>query len=563
MASAPTPGSTGLSTEAGSMFEVVEEDVDGVRLRVFKNAPPSLRAIWQLSAIHGDAPYLVFDDEKYSYTEAHAIATAIACRLVDDLGVCKGDRVAIAMRNYPEWAFAFWAASSIGAVIVPLNAWWTGPELEYGLAHSGAVVLFADDERLDRIRPRLGETSVQTVIAVRTDAHEGELAFADFATPIPGATLPDVEVGPDDDATIMYTSGTTGRPKGAVGTNRNIGGHIMNATYAAMAAAAAAPAPSPGAAPPALITLLTFPLFHVGGLHSFLLPYTVGGGKIVLTYKWDAVQAVDLIEREGVTSVAGVPTTMFQVLDEAARQGRELPSIAGVASGATLVPPKLVKQIDAQLSGRAAPANGYGLTETSGAAIGNSGRDYLDRPTSVGRPISPVMEVRIAAPDGEAVPTGEVGEIWLRGPTVIRGYFENPDATAAAITDGWFHTGDAGSLDEEGFLYVADRIKDMVIRGGENIYAAEVEAALYEHPDVIEAAIVGVPDERYGEQVAAVVRRRDGSTLDVATLQEHVRERLAAFKVPTIVQFTETELPRNAAGKVLKRELRESLAKEA
>jgi long-chain acyl-CoA synthetase len=297
----------------------------------------------------------------------------------------------------------------------------------------------------------------------------------------------------------------------------------------------------------------------VGGLQSFLLTYTAIGGKIVLMYKWDVDQAVDLIDREQVTTVAGVPTTVFQMLEVAAATGRSLSSLGSISSGATLVPPELVRRIDQQFVSRTAPTNGYGLTETSGAAIANGGREYVDRPDSVGRPLSPVMEVRIDDGSGlHDAPTGEVGEIWLKGPTVVRGYFDNPEATAEAFVDGWFRTGDLGRLDDEGYLYVVDRLKDVVIRGGENIYAAEVEAALYEHPDVVEAAIIGVPHDRLGEEVGAVVRRRTDSTLSGDEVRAHVASRLAAFKVPTQVWIVTDELPRNATGKVLKRELRDT-----
>jgi acyl-CoA synthetase (AMP-forming)/AMP-acid ligase II len=345
-----------------------------------------------------------------------------------------------------------------------------------------------------------------------------------------------------------------------MGTHRNIGGHVMNAMYAVLARRATGGQPATSSAPPQLVTLLTVPLFHVGGLHSFLIPYTVGAGELVLLYRWDAATALDLIEREGVNAIAGVPTTMFELLDEAKRQGRDLGSLDGVASGATLVPPELVRRIDNQLAHRAAPTNGYGLTETSGAAIAITGDGYVRHPDSVGTPISPVMEVRIAGPNGEAVPTGETGEIWIKGPTVFRGYLNNPEATTAALTDGWFRTGDVGRLDGDGYLYVVDRLKDVIIRGGENVYAAEVEAALYEHADVVDAAIVGVPDDRYGEAVAAVVRLRPGASADADTLRAYVAGRLAAFKVPSIVRITPDPLPRNAAGKVLKRELHTHLA---
>jgi long-chain acyl-CoA synthetase len=542
-----------MSTTPGDLFEIVEAEVRGRPMRVFANTPPSLRMLWELSAGHGDATYLVYEGRRYSYADAHRIVGSVGAHLAR-LGVAPGDRVAIAMRNLPEWPMAFWAIVGMGAVAVPLNAWWSGPELAYGLADSGARALFADDERLARLQGHLDDTAVEHVLA----------GVEEFE---PGA-LPDAGIDPDDDATIMYTSGTTGRPKGAVGTHRNLCAHVMNSMYATVgpgaAAAAAGGAGNPGDRPPlAAATLLTFPLFHVGGLHSFLVPYTVAGGKVVLMYRWDAATALDLIEAEDVTAVGGVPTTMFELLDEARRQGRSLDSVAGVAAGATLVPPELVRRIDDQLAHRAAPTNGYGLTETSGAAIANSGGNYLAHPDSVGKPISPVMEVRITTPDGEVAPPGATGEIWLRGPTIFKGYHGLAEATEAALVDGWFRSGDVGRVDDEGFVYVVDRIKDVIIRGGENIYAAEIEAVLYEHPDVAEAAIVGVPDERLGEQVAAFVRLREGAGATADDLRGHVAERLAGFKVPALVVLSPDALPRNAAGKVLKRELRDRVAEHS
>lgn len=546
----------------GGIFEIVEQDVRGAPTRVFRLAPESLRSIWDASAAYGDRDFLVYGDERYTFAEAHRLVAGLAGRMVGTYGVQQGDRVAIAMRNHPEWVVAFWATVSVGAVAVPLNAWWSGPELEYGIRNSGSVVLVADEERAERLDGRLGDTAVRHVVLVRSDS-EGP-GTEPFSSAIASGvvSLPAVQIDPDDDASIMYTSGTTGHPKGAVATHRNYAAHLMNSVYRTMTMAAepggGAPAPDPSAQPS---TLLTLPLFHVGGLQSLLLPFTAAGGKVVLMHHWDPVEALDLIERESVTALAGVPTTVFQLLEEAERQGRTLPSLSGVASGATLVPPELVRRIDHQLASRAAPANGYGLTETSGPAITNSGQSYVDRPDSVGKPISPVMEVRVVNLDGTGVPTGEVGEIWLKGPTVVRGYFGDDAATAVAFTDGWFHTGDLGRLDDEGFLYVVDRLKDVIIRGGENVYAAEVEGALYEHPDVVEAAIIGVPHDRLGEEVGAVVRLRPGADVSEADLAAHVGSRLAAFKVPTRLWVTADELPRNAAGKVLKRELRDSLAR--
>jgi long-chain acyl-CoA synthetase len=358
----------------------------------------------------------------------------------------------------------------------------------------------------------------------------------------------------------MYTSGTTGKPKGAVATHRNYASFLYNGTYRAAMAYQALGLPADFTPPPPT-TLLTFPLFHVGGLQSFLMPYTASGGKVVLMYKWDPKEAVELVNREGVTAVAGVPTTVFQLLETAAEMGTDLPTVGGISSGATLVPPELVRRIDEQFAARAAPGNGYGLTETSGAAIANFGPEYVKNPESVGKPLAPVLEVSIRRPDDSEADVDEPGEIWLKGPTVVRGYFEMPEATAAAFTDGWFHTGDMGKLDADGNLYVVDRIKDMIIRGGENIYAAEIEAALFENADITEAAIIGIPHDRLGEEVGAVIRTREGSSITETDVQEWVGSRLAAFKVPVKVWIMDEELPRNASGKVLKRELRESLLK--
>ena len=544
------------AADPGDLFAIDVVDIRGVPTKVFRNAPPSLRAIWDLSAGFAGNDYIVYGDERITYGNAHRDVRAVA-QWLRVQAVEQGDRVAIATRNLPEWVIAFWAAQAIGAVVVPLNAWWTGPELAYGLADSGSVVLVADDERAERVAPHLGETGVRATVLVRT------------ARELPGGVpwsavvrsddtpLPALVVDPDADAAIMYTSGTTGKPKGAVQTQRNFTNFLMQGVYVTMQMAAQAATSPAAAAPLPLATLLTFPLFHVGGLQSFLLPYTAAGGKIVLMYRWDAGEAVEIVEREAVTAVAGVPTTMFELLEAAKAKGATLESLAGISSGATLVPPELVRRIDEQTSSRAAPGNGYGLTETSGAAIANFGPAYIANPESVGKPISPVIDVRIVVGDGTDAAVGEVGEIWLKGPTIVRGYLGRERETAEAFTDGWFHTGDLGRLDADGNLYVVDRLKDVIIRGGENVYAAEIEAALYEHPDVTEAAIIGVPDERLGENVGAVVRLRPDSTLDGDGIRAHVADRLAAFKVPAHVWIVEQSLPRNASGKVLKRELRE------
>ena len=551
-----------VDAAAGDLFAIDEVLIRGTPTKVFRHAPASLRAVWELSAAYPDNVYLVYRDERLTFADAHRAVRAVARWLLEH-GVTSGSRVALALRNYPEWVVAFWAAQSIGAVVVPLNAWWTGPELAYGLQDSGAVVLFADDEREERLRPLLAGTAVRHTVLIRSQPGAASAVPWEEVATGDAPAVPGIDSDPDDDAVIMYTSGTTGKPKGAVQTHRNFGNFLWQGVYlttrAAALAAGAEAAPAPPSAPTPPATLLTFPLFHVGGLQSFLLPYTASGGKVVLMYKWDPSEAAELIEREGVTAVAGVPTTLFQLLDVAAQEGRELSSLSGVSSGATLVPPELVRRIDRQLASRAAPGNGYGLTETSGAAIANFGPSYLERPDSVGLPISPVIEVQVVDEAGQELPAGQVGEIWLKGPTVVRGYYGLEAETAQAFTDGWFHTGDLGRLDQDGYLYVVDRLKDVVIRGGENIYSAEVEAALYEMAEVTEAAVIGVPHDRLGEEVGAVVRARPGATLTAEAIKTHVGQRLAAFKVPAHVWVVDEELPRNASGKVLKRELRDRL----
>ena len=548
-------------SELGPEFELGTTTVRGVPTRVWTQAPSTLLDVWEGSAAHADRTFLVYEDERITFAEAHERVEAIAAGLHRRFGVGGGDRIAIAGRNYPEWVLAYWATVRLGAVAVPLNAWWTGPELEYALDHSGARVLLADDERLERVADHVGALDLAGVVALRTDAATaGAVPLAELEAEVAAdgtSTAPRPEIDPDDDATILYTSGTTGRPKGAVGTHRNATQFLWSGAHLRAAAARAAGAPADAeAAPPA--TVLTFPLFHVAGLQSHLMPYTMSGGKLVLLYRWDADLAVDLIEREDVTAFSGVPTTAFELLERARERGVDLSSLAGISAGATLVPPELVRRIDHQFAQRVAPANGYGLTETSGAVVYNAGPDYVAHPDSVGRPLAPVNEVRVVTADGEDAGIDETGEIWLKGPTVVRGYLDDPAATADAFTEGWFRTGDVGRRDADGLLYVVDRLKDVVIRAGENVYAAEVEGALHEHPDVVDAAIVGLPHPQLGEEVAAVVQLRPGSTVDDVALRDHAAARLAAFKVPTAWWVRTDDLPRNATRKVLKRELRDT-----
>jgi steroid-24-oyl-CoA synthetase len=551
-------------TAPGQPFEIGERTVNGVPMRVYTTGPQTLREIALAMAAFGDRPFLVYSGERWTYAEQARIIAGLARCMAEEYGLRKGDRVAVTMRNYPEWVPVFWATQVLGLVLVPLNAWWTAAELRYGLADAGARLVVADAERTALLAPDLGELGQLPLIEVRGSGRPAPgvrrwgvvLASLD-----PAAAPPDAEVNPDDDSTILYTSGTTGRPKGAIGTHRNHCTNVRNTQLGVFVNATIAnggdpPAPDPDAPQPG--TLCTFPLFHIAGITGIgATPLT--GGKLVTQYKWDRAEARTLIRRERLTGVSGVPTVMRQVIEDAAAHPEDYASLAGIAMGGAPIPPVLIGRVDASFDRPVAPANGYGLTETTSAVVSNSGSDYLSRPDSVGR-CQPGADIRVVdQASGEDVTDGEVGELWFRGPNIVRGYWNNADATAAAFTDGWFHTGDLGRV-ADGWVYVVDRMKDVVIRGGENIYCAEVEAALFEHPAIEDAAIVGIPHETLGEEAVAVVVRHDGASLVAGDVQRHVAERLASFKVPAHVVFWSGPLPRTQSGKVLKRELRSAVA---
>ncbi|HVM10014.1 MAG TPA: class I adenylate-forming enzyme family protein [Acidimicrobiales bacterium] len=557
-------------TVPGSPFEVEVVEIRGIPTRTWKNAMPSLRAVLERSRQHGEASFLVYEDERITFAEHYAQAAEFARRLVTDFGVEKGDRVAIAMRNFPEWPVAFWGAAAAGAVVVPLNAWWTAPELEYGLTDSGSKVLVADGERYDRLRDVLPGIPGLATLVVRGDAAGSAreaVAWSDVVPPLAGdeaPDLPDVEIAPDDYATIFYTSGTTGRPKGALGTQRNFTTNLMSLTFAgARSALRSGRPPSANAAPDAPriqnASLLSVPFFHATGCHSVLQGATAAGNKLVLMHKWNPERALELIERERITNFGGVPSMVWQVLQSPDFEKRDTSSVQGIGYGGAPAPPELVRKIEEMFPGRS-PSNGYGLTETSSLSTSNSGADYQRKPDSVGAPVA-VVELKVVDELGNELPQGEVGELWIKGPNVVAGYWGKPEATAASFTDGWLHTGDVARIDDEGFVYIVDRAKDMIIRGGENVYCSEVEAALFEHPAVLDAAVIGVPHQVLGEEVGAVVQLKPGAqgTATADDLRAHVAARLAAFKVPVHVWFVDDDLPRNPAGKVLKRELREQV----
>jgi len=556
-------------TAPGQRFEMEEKMIRGVTQRVWRNAPPTLRDIFLNARAFGAREFLVYEDDRATY-EAFARAAITLARQLQADGVRKGDRVAVIMRNLPEWPVAFYAGVLAGAIVTPLNGWWTGPELEYGLADSGTRIAIVDDERLERIAPHLeGLTDLERVYVARLPEGveasgrvrrlETVIGVVNSWKALPDLPLPDVTIDPDDDATILYTSGTTGRPKGALGTHRNMTCNVLTSGIAAARNFLRAGQPLPESDPhklPQRSSLLVVPLFHATGLSATLGPTMNAGGKIVLMRRWEAEQAMQLIERERIDATGGVPTIAWQLIEHPARAKYDLSSLVSVSYGGAPSAPELVRRIVEVFPG-SAPGNGWGMTETTATFTSHTGTDYEARPDSAG-PAAPVGDMQIRDPaDGVTLlPVGQVGELWVKGPQVVKLYWNKPEATAETFREGWLRTGDLARLDEEGFLFIVDRAKDMLIRGGENIYCVEVENVLYDHPDVMDAALVGVPHKTLGEEPAAVVHLKPGGTAGEAELKQWVRERLAAFKVPVEIRFWPEPLPRNANGKILKTELK-------
>jgi len=554
-------------TASGQLFEMERCDINGVNYSVYKNLPLNMREYFEMMT--GDAEnagktFLVYADQCYTFAETMMAAVQFSVALVEDFGVVKGDRVAIAMRNNPEWIFAYIGAMSIGAVVVPMNAWWTSDELRYGLEDCGARVVVCDPQRSNRILPFADELDLSLVVVSDSGLTEKEIRFDDVLAAHQGAAMPAVAIAPEDDATIMYTSGSTGHPKGAVSTHRGIisalgSWGLMGIARSQAEAELNPPVDGDGEAQvedvqPA--ALLTIPLFHVTGSHSIFLGSIFEGRKLVMMYKWDVEAAMQLIESERITFFNGVPT-MSAELQAAALEGRyDLSSLLHISSGGAARPPEQVKKLTETFND-AEHTTGYGLTETNALGFVNMGADYQLKPASVGPVVPAVTEVKIVDTEGNTLGANERGEVCFKSPANVRGYWNRPDATAKAFVDGWFHTGDAGILDEEGFLFIVDRIKEIIIRGGENISCLEVEAAIYEHPSVEETVVFGLPDERLGEVVAAVIVVDAQKEFSKESLETFLSKSLAKFKLPKHIWFRQDKLPRIASGKISKREVKE------
>ncbi len=560
-----------LLTAPGAKFELEEKLIGGVKLRTYRNAPLTLRDCVANSINWWQREFLVYQDERVTFAAHYKAVAHLAAKLRDDFGVRKGDRVAIIMRNYPQWAVGFYAVAVIGAIATPMNSWWTGEELEYGLADSGAKVAIVDPEKLERIREHMPKLpALKHVLVAREMEDEADprivsmdklIGAPNAWAKLPDAALPDVELGPDDDATIMYTSGTTGKPKGALATHRGIVSNVFNGMACQarhfLRQGQQPPIRDPQKDPPR-IALLAIPFFHATGAFSNLVPAIMNADRIVTMYKWDPGEALGIIEREKVTTIGGVPAIAWQVLEHPDRDSHDLSSIQFVAYGGAPSAPELVATIKRRFPNGLA-SNGWGMTETCAASCVNFGKDYEVRPDSCGA-AAPAMDFKMVGSRGETLGVNEVGELWVKGPNNCKGYWNKPEATAKTFIDGWVVTGDVGRIDEEGFVFLLDRAKDMLIRGGENIYCIEVESALYDHPAIMDAAIVGIPHKVLGEEVGAVVQVKPDMSASPDELRKFVAQKIAAFKVPVEILVQRDPLPRNANGKIMKSELRARFA---
>ena len=539
---------------------VHQEMVNGQELTVFSKIPVNLGQLYERSLLNPDLDFLVYQDERFTFAETLDLARRFARVLTEQYGIKRGERVAICARNSPEWCIAYMGITMTGAIVVPMNSWWQGPELQYGLKDSGSRLILADPARHAQVAPYLDELGVQ-LIAIKPEQESDTIpefySLLEKVEPFSAEQVASFDVQADDDASIMYTSGSTGEPKGVLSSHRAIISALFTWKFVKEITEELRPELRETDPDFKEAILANVPLFHVTGSHAQFLACFVYQRKFVMMYKWDASKALELIEKERISVFHGVPTMAWELMQEAKFSQTDLSSLRAVQSGGAPRPPEHLKMMLQKFPSRALPGLGYGLTETNAIGAIISGKFYEARPNSTGRPSPPVTEVCIKDEAGTILAANEVGEICIKGPSIMKGYWNKPQATAEVIKDGWFHTGDVGYLDSLGFLIISDRAKDIVIRGGENIGCAEVEYAITEHPAVNEVSVYGIPDERLGEIPAATVMLKAGQELGAAALQDFLKDKLAAFKIPEVISFRYEQLPRLGTGKIAKKLLRQ------
>jgi long-chain acyl-CoA synthetase len=539
-------------TAPGAPFELVEEEVGGVRLPMYRNAARTLPEAIAAGRVHGDKEFMVYGEERWSFTRFFADVDALAAQLQARFGVRPGDRVAIMMRNRPEWAVAFAAAASIGAVPAPVNSFGLRDELLAVLRDLAPRVVVCDADRLARVAGDLAQFDCTTIVVDAEPPPDGHVRSLRAVLSQPVPALRAVRLDPDDPALILFTSGATSRPKGVLSSQRAVCQALCNIDYIGAVSALSSPQRvaaiiQRGFAP---ATLMGVPLFHVSGLHAQLLSALRNGRRIVFMHRWDPARAIDLIREESITQFNGAPSMVMQLLAEAGFDDEATRSLAGLGFGGAGLPQRVIDDLMRRKPDSMSGV-GFGLTESNGVATAASGDLFAYKPHSAGV-LSPIIALRVAGADGAALPAGQPGELWLRGVTVMDGYWRDPAATGNAMAGGWFRSGDIGYLDEQGFLFVVDRIKDVINRQGEKIAASEVESCILQHPGVLEVAVLAMPDDFSGEAVVAVVVPRRGVDVAGAAIQAHVAAHLAAYKVPAQVHVRADALPRNAVGKLLK-----------
>lgn len=528
-------------TRAGAPFELCDEVVLGSPVRSFVRRPRSLVEIIERSRSFGAREFLVQGDQRMTFDEHAARVAEVAALLRARHGVGPGDRVAILGENSLAWIVAFFATVSLGAIAVAMNAWWAADEIRFGLDDATPKVLLADDKRLARLGRAPARVVTLDLATLLSDAR----AFAGDATSPP-------LVEEDAPAVILYTSGTTGRPKGAVLSHRNLLGLVSIQSFHGARLLALMGAP-PDFVPPPPCLLSANPLFHVSGLAAGVVAHLAWGAKSVWNAgKFDATQVLELISREKVTGWAPHGSMAYKVVNHPDLGRYDLSSVKSLGSGGAPVSPEIQRDLRRVFPGvTLAMGVGYGLTEATALATLNYGPHLERHPTSVGAPL-PTVDLCIRDPDGRALADGEEGEITLRGPLVMREYWQRPEETAAMFHDGrWLRTGDIGRV-EDGRLYIATRKRDLILRGAVNVYPAEIEARLSAHPDVAEAAVVGVDSVELGQEVKAIVVPRDGCSPSTEELSRWVADGLAYFKVPAHWEVRREPLPRNATGKIMK-----------
>ncbi len=532
-------------------YAIEDQTIRGVTLKTFKNAPNDLREVLDLCLTHNDAEFLIYQDERYTFKEVYNITKRIADILITTYRIRPGDPVALVMRNTPEYPMLMMALASVGALTVCLNSWWTEKELKYGFLDCGASLAFVDAQRSEKIIPFSSDLGIKLVEVRDAKTNRNQAFWGQLAGESENLAAK-VSIGKDNDFVVLYTSGSTGYPKGVVLTHRNIASTIHSWFFGLHVQDLLGVKPAPmideAGTPYQGGVLVATPFFHVSGTLPFFLALSLGG-KLIILHKWDPILAAKLVEKEKISRVGGVPTMAAELIDAATETGANIQSLRFLDTGGAQCPEqypaKVVKAVPHILTGTT-----YGLTESGGLGITMRGAAYLDNPLAAGRPTPPLLEIKVVDEKYEDVPVGQIGELLLKSPSNMRCYLNRPEDTAQTLRDGWLSTGDLAKIDEEGIVYIVDRKKNIIIRGGENISCAEVQTIFNCHPDVVEVCVFPVADDRLGETVGAAVFISDSAKTSEDELRSFLRQNLADYKIPAKIWLRNTPLPRGASEKI-------------